>query len=96
MKLSTYLVSSRQLLRKSVEATDLIDEYENISRELLEELGVQGIISAAEERAFDVLSGGDDQKKEFLQLINNLSNDEQKKVQKLLKEMKGVAQGERH
>ena len=96
MKLSTYLVSSRQLLRKSVEVTDLIDEYENISRELLEELGVQGIISAAEERAFDVLSGGDDQKKEFLQLINNLSNDEQKKVQKLLKEMKGVAQGERH
>ena len=54
MKLSTYLVSSRQLLRKSVEVTDLIDEYENISREHLEELGVQGIISTAEERASSV------------------------------------------
>ena len=76
---------------RSVEVTDLIDEYENISRELLEELGVQGIISAAEERAFDVLSGGDDQKKELLQLINNLSNDDQKEVEKFIKERKNVS-----
>ena len=38
-----------------------------------------------------MLSGGDDQKKELLQLINNLSNDDQKEVEKFIKERKNVS-----